>query len=120
MDKSNKEIAISFLSLASSGKVHEAYEKYVHPHFRHHNPYFKGDRESLLKGMEESAVRFPQKRFEGKPSHTCAWKPMHTTCVRSRISNRRFRIARTMFPGQNGRSAGSSNWPAYPVHRFGW
>ena len=51
-----KEIAVSFLRLASSGKVRQAYEKYIHPDFRHHNPYFKGDRESLLKGMEELAV----------------------------------------------------------------
>jgi hypothetical protein len=32
-----KEMAISFLRLASSGNVREAYEKYVHPDFRHHN-----------------------------------------------------------------------------------
>lgn len=62
MDK--KEIASSFLRLAASGKVREAYEKYVHPQFRHHNPYFKGDRESLLVGMEQSAVQFPNKAFE--------------------------------------------------------
>jgi len=58
-----KEIAVSFLHLASSGKVREAYEKYIHPDFFHHNPYFKGDRESLLKGMEESADQFPHKMF---------------------------------------------------------
>ena len=62
--KKHKENAVSFLRLASSGRVREAYEKYIHPDFRHHNPYFKGDRESLLKGMEESADQFPQKRFE--------------------------------------------------------
>jgi predicted SnoaL-like aldol condensation-catalyzing enzyme len=61
---SKKDIAISFLRLASSGKVREAYEKYVHPEFRHHNPYFRGDRESLLVAMEESAVVFPNKVFE--------------------------------------------------------
>jgi predicted SnoaL-like aldol condensation-catalyzing enzyme len=64
LGKSNKEIAVSFLQLASSGKVREAYEKYIHPDFHHHNPYFKGDRESLLKGMEESADRFQHKIFE--------------------------------------------------------
>jgi predicted SnoaL-like aldol condensation-catalyzing enzyme len=58
-----KEIAVSFLRLASSGKVREAYEKYIHPDFRHHNPYFPGDRESLLVGMEESATQFPNKAF---------------------------------------------------------
>jgi hypothetical protein len=59
-----KEMAISFLRLASSGNVREAYEKYVHPDFRHHNPYFPGDRASLLAGMEDSAVKFPKKEFE--------------------------------------------------------
>ena len=60
----NKERAISFLRLASSGNVWEAYETYVHPDFRHHNPYFPGDRAALLAGMEESAVTFPKKEFE--------------------------------------------------------
>jgi predicted SnoaL-like aldol condensation-catalyzing enzyme len=64
MKGNKKEIAISFLQLASSGKVREAYDLYVHPEFRHHNPYFKGDRESLLVGMEESAVEFQDKVFE--------------------------------------------------------
>lgn len=61
---SKKDIAISFLTLASSGKVGEAYESYVHPDFRHHNAYFKGDRETLLKGMEENAQKFPDKTYE--------------------------------------------------------
>jgi len=59
-----KEIAVSFLKLASSGEVREAYDKYIHPKFVHHNAYFKGDRESLLKGMEENAQAFPDKSFE--------------------------------------------------------
>ena len=59
-----KEMAISFLRLASSGNVREAYETYVHPQFRHHNPYFPGDRASLLAAMEENAATFPQKEFE--------------------------------------------------------
>ena len=61
---SNKERAISFLRLASSGNVREAYDTYVHPQFRHHNPYFPGDRASLLAAMEENAATFPQKEFE--------------------------------------------------------
>ena len=48
----NKERAISYLRLASSGNVREAYETYIHSDFRHHNPYFPGDRASLLTGME--------------------------------------------------------------------
>lgn len=59
-----KEIAASFLKLAASGKVKEAYEQFVHSEFRHHNVWFKGDRESLLLAMEENAVQFPHKEFE--------------------------------------------------------
>jgi predicted SnoaL-like aldol condensation-catalyzing enzyme len=59
-----KEIAVSFLKLASAGKVREAYQRYVHPRFYHHNPYFKGDRESLMAGMELSMVEFPNKIFD--------------------------------------------------------
>ena len=59
-----KDSAISLLRLASSGNVREAYETYVHPDFRHHNPYFPGDRAALLAGMEESAVKFPKKEFD--------------------------------------------------------
>ena len=58
---SNKDSAIEFLRLASSGNVREAYEKYIHPDFRHHNPYFNGDRESLLIAMEDAAVNHPNK-----------------------------------------------------------
>ncbi len=60
----NKERAISFLRLASSGNVREAYQTYVHADFRHHNPYVPGDRASLFTAMEENAATFPQKEFE--------------------------------------------------------
>ncbi|MCL6099559.1 MAG: ester cyclase [Bacteroidetes bacterium] len=59
-----KEIAEKFLQFASYGKVREAYEKYVHPDFRHHNPYFVRDRNSFLIAMEQSAAEFPNKQFE--------------------------------------------------------
>jgi len=59
-----KDIAASFLSLASSGQVRKAFEQFIHPQFRHHNAYFKGDRESFLKAMEENAQQFPDKTYE--------------------------------------------------------
>lgn len=59
-----KDIATTFLELASSGKVREAYEKYVHQDFIHHNAYYKGDCETLLVGMEENANQFPNKKYE--------------------------------------------------------
>jgi predicted SnoaL-like aldol condensation-catalyzing enzyme len=61
---SRKEAAISFLMLASSGKVREAYDKFVGPGFRHHNPFFRGDAQSLMTAMEESEIEYPNKVFE--------------------------------------------------------
>ena len=58
-----KEIAISFLKLASSGKLDEAYSK-VSPQFQHHNPYFAGDAESLKAGMADAAKKFPHTTLE--------------------------------------------------------
>jgi predicted SnoaL-like aldol condensation-catalyzing enzyme len=61
---SNKEAATSFLRLVTTGKIREAFDKYVAPGYRHHNPYFKGDAASLKAGMEENDVEFPNKAFE--------------------------------------------------------
>lgn len=57
-------MAIEFLQMASSGNVNEAYDKFIHPDFIHHNAYYKGDRETLLKGMEENKRKFPNKKCE--------------------------------------------------------
>lgn len=59
-----RTIALTFQNLIIQGKVKEAFEKYIHPQFKHHNPYFKGDRESLMRAMEENAAQFPHKIFE--------------------------------------------------------
>ena len=61
-----KNIAISFLQLVASGKIREAYDKYVHPDFHHHNAYFKGDRESLRAAMEEAQRKNPNKALDIK------------------------------------------------------
>jgi len=61
---SRKEIALKFDSLIASGQIRDAFEKYVSPTFRHHNPYFKGDRESLLLGLEKNAGQFAHKIYE--------------------------------------------------------
>lgn len=59
-----KEAAIEFLRLVASGKVREAYRKHVGPDFRHHNPFFPGDAESLMAAMEENAAKNPNKVLE--------------------------------------------------------
>ena len=66
MKDSNKDAAVTFLRLAASGKVREAYSKFVGPGFRHHNPFFEGSAESLSAGMEENARQNPDKVFEVK------------------------------------------------------
>lgn len=55
-----KEIAESFLQLASSGRVREAYA-HAAPNFRHHNPWFKGTAAALSAGMEEAHRKTPNK-----------------------------------------------------------
>jgi predicted SnoaL-like aldol condensation-catalyzing enzyme len=63
---STKEKAVSFLQLVAAGNVHEAYQKYVGPNFRHHNPYFPGDADSLMLAMEQDASQNPEKILEVK------------------------------------------------------
>ena len=58
------EAAKSFLEMAGTGKVQEAYDQYVSPSFIHHNQYFKGDRESLLRAMLEASQATPNKSIQ--------------------------------------------------------
>ena len=60
---SKKNSAISFLELAASGRVRDAYAKYVGPGFRHHNPFYAGNAQALMTGMEENARQNPDKRL---------------------------------------------------------
>ena len=61
---SHADIATSFLRMCARGEVREAYDRYVSQDFVHHNAWFAGDRESLLRAMEESAAKEPNKSFE--------------------------------------------------------
>jgi predicted SnoaL-like aldol condensation-catalyzing enzyme len=62
--KTKKEIALDFLRLAAKGDSREAFKLYVANDFKHHNAYFKGDAETLMLAMEESAKINPNKLFE--------------------------------------------------------
>ena len=62
----HKEAATSFLKMAGSGEVQEAYDRYVAPSFIHHNQYLKGDRQSLLAAMQEASKTTPNKSIEVK------------------------------------------------------
>ena len=61
---SRADIATSFLRMCARGEVRDAYDRYVSQDFVHHNAWFAGDRESLLRAMEESAAKEPNKSFE--------------------------------------------------------
>jgi predicted SnoaL-like aldol condensation-catalyzing enzyme len=60
----NKESAQQFLRMAGSGKVREAYAKFIAEDFKHHNQYFAGDRQSLLQAMEDAHCHSPNKSVE--------------------------------------------------------
>jgi predicted SnoaL-like aldol condensation-catalyzing enzyme len=62
--ESRKAVAITFLRLAASGHVRDAFEKHVGKGFRHHNPFFRGDAEALIAAMEENARQNPDKRLD--------------------------------------------------------
>lgn len=66
MAETNKDKAVLFLKMAASGEVREAYDRFVGPGFRHHNPFFEGSAESLMAGMEENARQNPKKVLEVK------------------------------------------------------
>ena len=72
-----KENAVSFLTLAGNGHIHEAFEKFTAPDFIHHNQYFNGDRASLIKAMEEDHNTNPNKSIDVK--HTYVDEPTVVT-----------------------------------------
>jgi predicted SnoaL-like aldol condensation-catalyzing enzyme len=59
-----KDVAVSFLQLAASGRVREAFANHAGPGFRHHNPFVAAGADALLAAMEENARANPGKRFE--------------------------------------------------------
>ncbi len=66
MPETRKDIAIDFLTLCAKGDSRKAFNLYVGNNFKHHNPFFKGDSQSLMIAMEESAKTNSNKIFEIK------------------------------------------------------
>jgi predicted SnoaL-like aldol condensation-catalyzing enzyme len=62
----HRQAAVAFLQSIIAGKIREAYRAHVAPNFKHHNPYFKGDADSLMAGMLEDDAKHPGKQFEVK------------------------------------------------------
>ncbi len=61
---SKKQIAVDFLHLTASGRSEDAFAKYVAPGFKHHNPYYAGDANTLMAAMKQHAEVFPDKVLE--------------------------------------------------------
>jgi len=66
MNQINKEIAVKFLKLVVSGKIDEAYHKYVDMKGKHHNTFFPTGFLALREAMKENHEQFPNKKFEIK------------------------------------------------------
>lgn len=60
----HREAATSFLQMVARGDVRRAFDTYVAPNFRHHNPHFRGDARSLARAMQENADQNPEKTLE--------------------------------------------------------
>lgn len=80
---SKKDVAITFLKLAASGRLDEAYGNYIAPNFRHHNAYFAGDEESLKDGMAAAAKQFPNTILEVQHG----WENGDLVAIHSRVSH---------------------------------
>lgn len=58
------DAAVAFLEAAAAGDARAAFNRHTAPGFRHHNPYFASDAESLLAALDENAKRHPSKVLE--------------------------------------------------------
>ncbi|MGZ3963292.1 MAG: nuclear transport factor 2 family protein [Flavisolibacter sp.] len=59
-----KQIACQFLELVVSGKIDEAYLKFVSEKGKHHNPFFREGFPALKVAMKENHQEFPKKQFK--------------------------------------------------------
>jgi predicted SnoaL-like aldol condensation-catalyzing enzyme len=66
MKPTHKDAALAFLRLTIAGHVSEAFGTYVALSFRHHNPMFRGDAESLRAAMEANVAKNPDMIIEVK------------------------------------------------------
>lgn len=64
--QANKQAAVQFLQLAESGRINEAYEKYIDMQGKHHNPFFEAGFSALKRGMTDNHAQFPNKQFTVK------------------------------------------------------
>ena len=61
-----KGIATRVLHECAAGRARAAFAAHAADGFRHHNPHFAGDAESLAAAMEANAAQFPGKALQVK------------------------------------------------------
>jgi len=64
--KANKLAAVDFLQLAVSGKIDEAFDKYVDMRGKHHDPFFGAGFPALKQAMIDLHVQTPNAEIEVK------------------------------------------------------
>ncbi len=62
----HKQAAVQFLELVETGRIDEAYQKYVALDGKHHNPFFPAGFPALQKAMIENHAQFPNKQLTVK------------------------------------------------------
>jgi len=58
-----KKIAVVLLEGIVTNQAEEVFLKHTTPSFIHHNIFFKGDRDSLLKALIENNIEYPNKKI---------------------------------------------------------
>ncbi len=64
--ETHKNVAVDFLKLVTSGRIDDAYRKYVDMSGKHHNCYFPAGLTTLKQAMIDNHRQFPVKRFDIK------------------------------------------------------
>jgi len=57
---------MKFLEMCALEDPKTAFAEYVNSNFKHHNQYFKGDRDSLMNAMSENSKTAPNRSFNIK------------------------------------------------------
>ena len=58
-----KRSAVQFLELVGAGKIEDAYQIYVEPNGKHHNPFFPAGFPALREAMKANRAKFPDMRL---------------------------------------------------------
>ncbi len=62
----NKNNAVEFLKLISTGQIDQAYDAFVLPAGKHHSPHFAAGFDALKTAMKDNYRQFPQKQSQVK------------------------------------------------------